>query len=63
MPIDRVVVNASPPIALMGIGQEQLLLGLFKEVVVPAGVMGEIALGIDKDPNATRLPSCSGFAK
>jgi predicted nucleic acid-binding protein len=63
MPIDRVVVNASPLIALMGIGQEQLLLGLFKEVVVPAGVMGEIALGIDKDPNATRLPSCSGFAK
>jgi len=56
MAIDRVVVNASPLIALMGIGQEGLLPGLFKEVIVPAGVMGEIALGIDKDPNATRLP-------
>jgi hypothetical protein len=40
---------------LIGIGQEELLPGLFKEVVVPAGVRAEIALSIDKDPNATRL--------
>jgi hypothetical protein len=43
------------PGLLIGIGQEELLPGLFKEVVVPAGVRAEIALSIDKDPNATRL--------
>jgi predicted nucleic acid-binding protein len=56
MPIDRVGLHASPLIALIGTGQKELLPGPFKEVVVPAGVMAEIALGMDKDPNATRLP-------
>lgn len=57
MGIERVVVNASPLIALLGIGQESLLPGLFGEVSVPRAVLLEIAAGGAKDPNAARLGS------
>jgi predicted nucleic acid-binding protein len=54
---ERAVVNASPLIALMGIGQEGLLPELFTEVMVPTAVLREIRAGLDKDPNAARLDS------
>ena len=57
MPIDRVVVSASPLIALMGINHEDLLPQLFADVFVPTAVIREIELGSFKDPNASRLRS------
>jgi predicted nucleic acid-binding protein len=57
MGIERVVVNASPLIALLGIGQESLLPGLFGEVCIPRAVLLEIAAGSATDPNAARLGS------
>ena len=58
MGIERVVVNASPLIALLGIGQESLLPGLFGEVSVPQAVLRrDCGRGRAKDPNAARLAS------
>ncbi|WP_200239635.1 hypothetical protein [Lamprobacter modestohalophilus] len=51
----RVVVNASPMIALLGIGQEQLLCGLFDRVLLPQAVRDEIEAGQAKDDNVARL--------
>jgi predicted nucleic acid-binding protein len=45
MSIERVVVNSSPLIALCRSGQEQLLPGLFKTVVVPNQVYEEVVAG------------------
>ena len=52
---ERDVVNASPTIALLGIGQEGLLPALFDEVLIPAAVRDEIEAGRAKDVNADRL--------
>lgn len=52
---DRVVVNASPMIALLGIGQEGLLPMLFDEVLMPETVREEIEAGRAKDANADRI--------
>jgi len=52
---DAVVVNASPLIALLGIGEERLLPALFGEVYVPRAVLEEVGAGGAKDPNASRL--------
>ena len=65
MLIERVVVNASPLIALFKSGQAHLLPALFREVHVPDAVWREIADGghddvasreLDKAPWALRLP-------
>lgn len=56
---EAVVVNASPLIALMGIGQEGLLPALFGDVSVPRAVLAEVGAGGAKDPNADRLDSLS----
>ena len=44
MPIDQVVVNASPLIALMGVNHEDLLSQLFADIFVPTTVIREIEL-------------------
>lgn len=49
------MVNASPLIALLRIGQEGLLPGLFSEVSVPLAAYREIRHGAAKDPNVARL--------
>ena len=53
--VERVVVNASPMIALLGIGQEGLLPALFDKVLTPEAVREEIAAGRAKDANADRI--------
>jgi predicted nucleic acid-binding protein len=52
---ERVVVNASPMVALLGIGQEGLLPALFDDVLIPEAVREEIEAGREKDANADRL--------
>jgi predicted nucleic acid-binding protein len=56
MPIDRVVVNASPLIALFHIERATLLPDLFREIVVPESVWDEVVGGGHGDPAATGLP-------
>ena len=56
---DRVVVNASPMIALLGIGQEGLLEKLFDVVCIPAAVIAEIEAGRETDTNVERLSRLS----
>lgn len=53
---ERTVVNASPMIALLAIGREQLLPALFDAVLMPAAVRDEIMAGWAKDASADRLP-------
>jgi predicted nucleic acid-binding protein len=53
--IERVVLNASPLIALLAIRQEGLLPALFAEVLLPPAVREEIEAGWLKDPNVARL--------
>jgi predicted nucleic acid-binding protein len=55
MASERAVVNASPLIALLGIGQEALFPALFEEVSTPRAVLAEVEAGRGKDPNAGRL--------
>jgi predicted nucleic acid-binding protein len=54
---ERIVVNASPMIALLGLGREDLLPALFDEVLIPEAVLGEIDAGRAKDANVSRLAS------
>ena len=56
MATDAVVVNASPLIALLGIGEERLLPALFGEVYVPRAVLEEVGA---RGPR-TRMPAGSG---
>lgn len=56
MPIDRVVANASPLIALFRSGQAELLGQLWPEVVVPGAVWAEVVAGGSQDPAALGLP-------
>lgn len=58
---ERVIVNASPMIALLGIGQEGLLPRLFGEVLLPEAVRDEIEAGLSKDANVGRLAKLSGI--
>jgi predicted nucleic acid-binding protein len=50
MPIDRIVVNASPLIALFRIERATLLPDLFRKIVVPAPVWEEVVGGGYADP-------------
>ncbi len=52
---ERVVINASPLIALLAIRHEGLLPALFAEVMLPVAVREEIEAGRGKDPNVVRL--------
>jgi len=56
MPIDRVVVNASPLIVLFRSGQADLLGQLWQEVIVPGVVWAEVLAGGPYDPAARGLP-------
>lgn len=42
MPIDRVIVNASPLICLFKCGLQVLLPGLFQDIFVPEAVLKEV---------------------
>jgi predicted nucleic acid-binding protein len=55
MPIERVVVNASPLITLFHSGQADLLPQLFGDIVVPEMVWQEVAVGGQDDPAAQAL--------
>lgn len=56
---ERAVVNASPMIALLAIGREDLLPALFDEVLIPEAVRAEIDAGRHKDMNVARLTTLS----
>jgi predicted nucleic acid-binding protein len=59
MPIEAVVINASPLILLFRAGYGDLLPRLFSRIIVPDAVWTEIAAGGVGDAAATALPSCS----
>lgn len=56
MPIDRVVVDASPLIVLFRCGLQELLPTLFQEVLVPEPVWHEVTASGHADPAASGLP-------
>lgn len=55
MPIDRVVVNASPLICLFKSGLQDLLPGLFQEITVPEAVLKEVTVSGKNDLPAEYL--------
>jgi len=59
MPIDRVVLNASPVITLFRSGLHPLLPQLFPELLVPDSVWNEIVSRAHDDPAARGLPTAS----
>jgi len=58
MPIEQVVVNASPLIVLFKSGQVDLLPQLFNEIFVPNAVWGEVATS-KNDIASQQLPTVS----
>ncbi|WOB44724.1 DUF3368 domain-containing protein [Thermoleptolyngbya oregonensis NK1-22] len=59
MPVDRVVVNASPPlIVLFRSGQTDLLPQLFHEIMVPRAVWDEVTIS-KNDLAAQQLPNAN----
>ena len=56
MRIEKVVLNSSSLIVLFRSGQADLLPRLFKEIVVPEQVYGEILAGGEDDAAKTALP-------
>lgn len=62
MPIDRVVINASPLITLFRAGLQPLLPKLFPELLVPDSVWNEVVSQAHDDPAARGLPiaGCPG---
>jgi predicted nucleic acid-binding protein len=59
MPIEHVVVNASPLILLFRAGYGDLLPKLFSRIIVPDAVWTEITAGGIGDAAATTLPTCA----
>lgn len=55
MPIERIVVNASPLIVLLRSGQASLLPQLFREIVIPKAVWHEVVAGGHLDQAASAL--------
>ena len=55
----KVIVNATPLIALSLINQLELLNQLFDEVIIPAAVYQEVALSGDSKPGAIELKNAS----
>lgn len=55
MPIDRVVVNASPLICLFKSGLQNLLPGLFQVINVPEAVLKEVTVAGKSDFPAEHL--------
>jgi predicted nucleic acid-binding protein len=55
MPINNVVVNASPLICLFKSGLQGLLPGLFQDIYVPEAVLQEVTASGKKDFPATQL--------
>lgn len=55
MPIDRVIVNASPLICLFKSGLQDLLPGLFQEISVPEAVLKEVTASGKSDFPAEQL--------
>jgi predicted nucleic acid-binding protein len=60
MPINQVVINASPLIVLYKSGQVDLLPQLFESIIVPQAVYDEIT-AIKSDVAATQLPSATWY--
>ncbi len=58
MPIDRVVINASPLIVLFKSGQADLLTQLFDEILIPQSVWEEVTIS-KNDMAAQQLPNAS----
>jgi predicted nucleic acid-binding protein len=58
MPIDRVVINASPLIVLFKSGQAELLPQLFNEILIPQAVWEEVTISKD-DIASQQLPHTS----
>jgi predicted nucleic acid-binding protein len=56
MPIDRVVINASPLITLFRAGLHPLLPKLFSELLVPEAVWNEVVSQTYDDPATRGLP-------
>lgn len=56
MPIDRVVINASPLITLFRAGLHPLLPKLFSELLVPEAVWSEVVSRTYDDPATRGLP-------
>lgn len=56
MPVEKVVLNASPLILLCNARLEYLLPQLFSEIVVPGAVWQEIMAGTHPDRAAQQLP-------
>ncbi|MCF7997116.1 MAG: DUF3368 domain-containing protein [Chromatiaceae bacterium] len=59
MPIDRVVINASPLITLFRSGLHPVLPQLFPELLVPDAVWNEVVSKTYDDPAARGLPTAS----
>lgn len=57
MPIERVIVDASPLITLFKSRLEQLLPQLFNEIIVPEAVWTEVVVDGKKDIAALTLPT------
>ena len=58
MPLDRVVVNASPLLVLFKSGQAELLPQLFGEILVPQAVWNEVTAA-QNDTAAQQLPTAT----
>ncbi len=58
MPIDRVVINASPLIVLFKSGQAELLPKLFNEILIPQAVWEEVTAS-KNDIASQQLPNVS----
>lgn len=59
MPVNKIVVNASPLILLCNCELEAILPALFGEIVVPAAVWQEIQQGPNSDRAKAVLPTLS----
>jgi predicted nucleic acid-binding protein len=63
MPIDRVVINASPLITLFRAGLHPLLPQLFSELLVPEAVWNEVVSRTYDDPATRGLPQSAWAGK
>ena len=63
MPVDRVVINASPLILLFNSDLSFILPALFEEILVPEAVWGEIANSPGVDKAAQMIPTTDWLNK
>lgn len=63
MPINRVVINASPLITLFASQQDYLLPELFDEIYIPDAVWNEVVVAGNGDRAAQKIPSIDWLIK